>query len=528
MEDGFQLKEAKSFVRWAGRNTLLIGTDFGPGSLTQSGYARIVKRWLRGTELSDAETLFEGESTDVAVSARVYAAGSRSAVVVDRSVSFFESEYHVEWGEEGFRKLDLPLSANLHGVFRGQMIFRVDSDWKRHEGELIVAGSVLSFDFKNYLKTGEMGELKTLFAPGNGVFLERGGVDISKDTVYLQMLENVSGLVRAYRFKKGSWSYETVPLPEKGTISMVRASSSSRYGVAVYESMTTPDQLYLLSRKGKKADMVASQAHKFDASSLIVEQFCAASKDGTRVSYFVLRRKDLVMDGKAPTALYGYGGFKISETPTYSSVRGKLWAERGGVFVIANIRGGGEFGPNWHAAALKENRQRAYDDFAAVAEDLISRKITSPEKLGIMGGSNGGLLVGVAFTQRPDLYNAVVCEVPLLDMMRFHKLLAGASWVGEYGNPDIPEERAYIAAYSPYQNLKKGKKYPKVLFYTSTKDDRVHPGHARKMAAKMASQGHPFYFYENLEGGHARGANLDQQAKRYALEFTYLARQLGL
>jgi prolyl oligopeptidase len=258
-----------------------------------------------------------------------------------------------------------------------------------------------------------------------------------------------------------------------------------------------------------------------------VEQHEATSKDGTKIPFFVVSRQGLRRDGTNPTLLYAYGGFEVSNTPAYATTLGAAWLERGGTYVLANIRGGGEFGPAWHRAGLKEHRQRIYDDFIAVAEELIARKITSPRHLGIMGGSNGGLLVGVALTQRPELFNAVVIQVPLLDMQRYNKLLAGASWMAEYGDPDKPDEWAYISKYSPYQNLKPGAKYPKVLFTTTTRDDRVHPGHARKMAAKMESMGYPLYYFENTEGGHGAGVTSDQRARTTAITYVYLWQQLG-
>jgi prolyl oligopeptidase len=287
-----------------------------------------------------------------------------------------------------------------------------------------------------------------------------------------------------------------------------------------------PTSLYLGDAVTGRFDLVKQLPPRFDASGMKVDQFEATSKDGTKVPYFVVSKTALKLDGSNPTLLYAYGGFQVSMTPAYSAMVGKLWLERGGVYVLANIRGGGEFGPAWHQAGLKANRQRVFDDFAAVSRDLVTRKITSPRRLGIQGGSNGGLLMGVALTQTPELYNASVVQVPLLDMLRYHTLLAGASWVGEYGDPDVPEEAAVIARYSPYQRLAAGTKYPEPFIVTSTKDDRVHPGHARKFAARLEQLGVPFLYYENIDGGHSAAANLQETAKRTALEYTYLTRKL--
>jgi prolyl oligopeptidase len=339
-------------------------------------------------------------------------------------------------------------------------------------------------------------------------------------------LNNVRGELRRYRFANGAWTFERVPAPELGSISVTSTSASTNRYFFNFSGFTQPTTLYLAEEDGTVKEVRRLPA-MFDAKGLQVQQHQATSRDGTRIPYFLVQRDGLVLDGKNPTLLYGYGGFEISMTPSYSAVTGAAWLERGGVYVVANIRGGGEFGPQWHRAALKEHRQRAYDDFIAVAEDLVKRGITKPEHLGIMGGSNGGLLVGAAFTQRPDLFNAVVVQVPLLDMQRYNKLLAGASWMAEYGDPDKADEWAFISKYSPYHNLKTGVKYPKVLFTTTTRDDRVHPGHARKMAAKMESMGYPFYYFENTEGGHGSGVTNEQRAKMNGIIYSYLWKQLG-
>ncbi len=526
VEGGFKLEEAKSDVTWFDKNTLLVATDLGEGSLTDSGYPRIVKRWARGTPLEDAPILFEADKTDVGAGTITVYLGRKPVAMIQNAVTFFEADFYFDYGGE-LIKLPIPQKATVYGTFKGQLVLSLEEDWAVEGSEQsFPAGSVLSFPLKRFLKDKKLPEIATVFAPTSTTFLNSGEVHIASNAVYLQLLDNVSGLVKAVTYRRGQWQAEDVPLPDNGGIETISVSGSSSNALFLYENPVTPDSLYMVGRSGKKVDVLKSLPARFDASGLVVHQHEVESKDGVKVPYFVVHKEGLAHDGKAPTLLYGYGGFQISMTPRYSSVLGKLWLERGGVYVLANIRGGGEFGPNWHQAALNENRQKAYDDFYAIAEDLIDHGITSPKHLGIQGGSNGGLLVGVALTQRPELFNAVVCQVPLLDMLRYHKLLAGASWVAEYGDPDIPEEREWIAAYSPYQNVKKNGDYPKTLFYTSTKDDRVHPGHARKMAAKMIDQGHDLLYFEHIEGGHSANANLKQIAERIAQQYVYLWQQL--
>jgi prolyl oligopeptidase len=336
----------------------------------------------------------------------------------------------------------------------------------------------------------------------------------------------VRGELRRYSLENGRWTFATVPAPPLGSVNVAATSPRTDRYFFSYSGFTQPTTLYLADEAGQVTE-VQRLPEQFDAQGLMVEQHEATSKDGTKIPFFIIHREGIPHDGSNPTLLYAYGGFEVSQTPSYSAITGAAWLERGGVYVVANIRGGGEFGPAWHRAGLKENRQRIYDDFFAVAQFLIDHGVTSPDHLGIMGGSNGGLLMGVALTQRPELFDAIVIQVPLLDMQRYHKLLAGASWMAEYGNPDIPEEWAFISRYSPYQNLKAGMKYPKVFFTTTTRDDRVHPGHARKMAARMAELGYPFYYFENTEGGHGTGVTSEQRAKAYALTYAYLWQQLG-
>ncbi|MDQ3674187.1 MAG: prolyl oligopeptidase family serine peptidase, partial [Gemmatimonadota bacterium] len=416
--------------------------------------------------------------------------------------------------------LDVPHDADMYLV-RSQMIVYVRDPWtlggKRWETGSVVAMPVDDFiagkrDFRLVMKPG----------PRETIL----GMRSTRDYLLVSVLNNVRGELRRYRHRNGAWSFEKVPAPDLGSVGVVAASPRSNRFFFTYTNFIQPTTLYLAGEDGKISEVKRLPA-QFDARGLTVVQMEATSRDGTKIPFFVVHKEGMARDGTSPTLLYAYGGFESSSTPSYGAVTGANWLERGGTYVLANIRGGGEFGPAWHRAGLKENRQRIYDDFIAVAEELIRQKVTSPKHLGIMGGSNGGLLVGVAVTQRPDLFNAVAIQVPLLDMQRYSQLLAGASWMAEYGDPSKPAEWAYISRYSPYQNLRANTKYPKVLFTTTTRDDRVHPGHARKMAAKMESMGLPFYYFENTEGGHGSGVTNEQRAKTLAVTYAYLWQQLG-
>ena len=416
-------------------------------------------------------------------------------------------------------ELDNPSDALLYGFFKGHLIFKLQSDWRSHK-----AGSLISCDLDTFIKTGKLGQPINLFCSSETTSV--GQVSISQNCVFVTYLDDVKGRLRAYDFKNEKWVYQLIEFPDNGSINIVSSRSCGPIVLIHYTNFIQPDSLYVLDDRKTQPQKIQTLPTRFDARHLKVEQKTTFSSDGTRIPYFLVSRKDLQLTGQNPTLLYGYGGFTHSLTPLYMPVLGKLWLEQGGVYVVANTRGGGEYGPDWHQAAMKKNRPKAHDDFLSVAEDLIKLKITSPQKLGIKGGSGGGLLVGVAFTQRPDLFKAVICQVPLLDMIRYNQLLAGVSWMAEYGDPDKDDERKVLMSYSPYHNIRAQETYPKVFFITSTKDDRVHPGHARKMAAKMADMNHPFYYFENKEGGHAASANLLQVAHRSALEFVYLNRSL--
>ena len=527
VEGGFALPEAKSGVTWLDRDTLLVGTDWGEGSLTESGYPRVVKRWKRGTPLAEATTIFEGRHEDIGIWPRVMDSGEETIALVDQSLTFFTGAYHVIGPDGEMTRLPLQESADLAGFYAGRLLFTLREAWEV-DGQTHAQGALLAINAAVFQATGKLPTIETIYTPDERTSIE--GVTVSRSGLYVTLLQNVKGRILRFSVnpQSGQWSSKPVPLPENGTVSISAAGPHSETIFINYEDHVTPDRLSEFDAGANKLSTLKSLAARFDAGDLEVHQHMAKSADGTAVPYFVIHRKGLKPDGSTPTILYGYGGFEISLKPSYSATIGKLWLERGGAYAVANIRGGGEFGPRWHKAALKTERQRAYDDFIAVGEDLAKRGITSPKHLGISGGSNGGLLVGAIFTQRPDLLNAVVCRVPLLDMIRYTKLLAGASWAAEYGDPEDPKMREAILRYSPYQNVFPDKKYPKVFIETSTKDDRVHPGHARKMVARMREQGHEVLYYENTEGGHAAGANLKQHARRYALEYVYFSRQLGL
>ena len=522
VKDGFFLKEAKSDVALVDDDTAMFGTDFGPGSLTTSGYPRIVKLWKRGEKLDDAKTLVEGKDTDVSVFATVLHNGDETLSVIVRGPSFFEQEFYVAGPDAVWHKLPLiPSSAQLQGFYKNHLLFTLREDWTPPGGKKIAKGALVATPV---LTPGAKSvAVNVLYTPG-----PRSSVDAvapGRNAVYVSIYDNVVGSVHAFRFADGKWSDKKLDLPPGGAAAIVSTNDFGPEAHFRFESFLKPSTLYADDGSDAPKEIKALPP-RFDASGLVTAQYEAASKDGTKIPYFVVRRSDL--KGPTPTILYGYGGFQISETPTYSANFGKLWETMGGTYVLANIRGGGEFGPGWHEAALKYHRQRAFDDFAAIAADLIKRKITTPAQLGIMGGSNGGLLVSTVMTQHPELLGAVVCQVPLIDMIAYTHIGAGASWIAEYGDPADPKMAAYIRTYSPYQNVSAKKKYPPVFFVTATSDDRVTPVHARKMAARMTEQGHSVMFYENTDGGHAAAANHKQAAEMWALSFVYLARELGL
>jgi prolyl oligopeptidase len=540
--DGFYLPEAKSDLAWIDEDTLLVGTDLGPGSLTDSGYARTLVRLSRGDELEDAPTVFEADEADVGVFPRVEHDGGRTQVFTQRAVSFFETEYYYSTagtdagttaGADAQRtartdartRLPVPLNADLEGVLDDRAVFSLREAW-RYRGAEYAEGTVIAYDLDD-------GSVETVFSGTANQAVQ--DVEIGESDIVLQYLEDVAGrAARISRAASGQWTSEKITLPDNGVVTLVSVDGGTDDALASFESLMTPDSLFFVDADNDVARIARAPAF-YDAAGVVVEQRFATSKDGTRIPYFIAGKKNVLDKGDAPTVQYGYGGFLDATLPVYyqdpgrpqhGALAGKLWLSRGGVLVLSNIRGGSEYGPAWHQAAMKEKHQNAIDDFIAVSEDLIATGVTSPEKLGAIGRSNGGLLMGAILTQRPELYAAIDCGVPLFDMKRYTQLGAGASWIGEYGDPQTPEDWAYLSKYSPYQNLKADRPYPKVFFYTSTKDDRVHPGHARKAAARMKALGYGYFYYENTEGGHGGTSNQEQLAYRTALEFTYFAHML--
>ncbi len=521
IKDGYGLPEAKSQVSWRGIDSIFVGTDFGPGSLTASGYPRVVKEWKRGTPLSEATLVLEAKADDMGASAfRDLTPGFERDVVI-RKPTFWTSEVFLRLHGE-LKKIEKPDDA-LVSFYRQWLLVRLRSDWSVG-GKTYPAGGMIATELEAFL-AGKR-DFALLFEPTERKSL--AGFTATRHHILVTELDNVRSRVYVLTHGDGRWHREPLPgLPEFGEVSAhaVDADDSDEYFLDTTDFLT-PSTLALGTVDGAAAQTLKQLPAFFEASGLAVSQHEAISADGTRVPYFQVAPQNLSMDGTNPTLLNGYGGFEIPMLPAYRPEIGAAWLEKGGVFVLANIRGGGEFGPKWHQSALKAQRHRAYDDFIAVAEDLIRRKVTSPAHLGTQGRSNGGLLVGNMLVRRPDLFGAIVCGSPLLDMRRFNHLLAGASWMAEYGNPDIPEEWSFIRAFSPYHRVEKSVKYPRTLFTTSTRDDRVHPGHARKMVARMKEQGHDVLYYENIEGGHGAAADNKQAAFMAALAYTFLWNEL--
>jgi prolyl oligopeptidase len=526
VEGGFTLPRGKQDAEWVDKDTLLIARDWGPGTMSESGYAVTIRRWKSGQPLESAEEVFRGDTKDTSDDPLVFTDGQgHQAVMVLRNLSFFAHENYLLL-PGGAKKLALPLKATVDGMLDGQLLVTLNEDWTPEgQSRKIVQGSVVALDLAAVEKDPVRLNPVLVFAPTAEEFEQ--WFSTTKNHLILATLEHVQQ--RAYVYTLGSdgnWTRKRLPVPDNQTIDSGTGSRTDDRFFLTIEGFLTPPSLWLGDAGDGSFALVKSQKPQFDASRDVVEQLEATSKDGTRVPYFVVHGKDMRYDGSNPTLLTAYGGFQISSTPYYSPVNGKLWLEHGGVSVLANIRGGGEFGPAWHEAGLKTHRQRIYDDFYAVAEDLVTRKITSPRRLGIRGGSNGGLLMGVAFTQHPEMWNAVVIQVPLLDMLGFEHLSAGASWVGEYGSVSVPEERAFLASISPYNQLKPDVYYPEPLIFTTTKDDRVGPVHARKFAARLEEFHKPFFYDEIIEGGHGPGADKKQEARTDAEYFTYLMMKL--
>jgi prolyl oligopeptidase len=530
LADGFHLAIAKSTARYLDDDTIIFAADFGPGTLTKSSYPRIVKIWHRGRPLEDAKTVFEAQSDDISARPFVARGPYGTVALIDRGLTFFTSEFYVVLPDGATRKLPLSVGANLQGVTKGQLVFTLRDAWT-DGGRTFKQGSLVAFDAETFARTKTAPSATLLYAPGPHATIDT--VAAGRDGVYASIFENITGSIHVFKpGANGAWRDTKLDLPLGGTTEVVSADDWSPQAYFTYESFLVPPTLYEEKGDGSAAVAIKSQKPLFDASGLVSEQFWATSKDGTAIPYFLIHAKNAKRP--QPTILYSYGGFELSLFPWYWNDghrpldAGQVWLARGGAIAVANIRGGGEFGPAWHQATLKYHHQRAFDDFAAVAEDLIAKTFATPKTLGIVGASNGGLLVSATMTEHPELFAAVVCQRPLIDMLRYTQFGAGASWVDEYGDPADPRMRAAIEKYSPYQNVKAGVKMPSVLFITETSDDRVTPVFARMMAAKMEAQGHDVLFNEAAEGGHGPGSTNAEQADMWALSYTYFAEKLGL
>jgi prolyl oligopeptidase len=521
VSDGFNLpSEAKQDVEWKDLDTVWVATDFGPGSMTASGYPRIVKEWKRGQSLAAARTVHEGKVSDIVVGAYSERESGQRRDWVTRQIDFHNAERFVDRPGQLVR-VEVPTDADVL-TFQDWLLVRIREPWTVG-GTTWPAAALLAIRFEEFMKGGRRFEV--LYAPTERSTLEE--IRITRSAVLISELDNVRPRLWELTLQDGTWKRRRVPLADQGQIGDVSTYWDSDSYLFTHQDFTAPTTLFERRVGDAESVPLKSLPRFFDATGVVTRQYEAISRDGTRIPYFVAMRDDVRLDGRNPTLLYGYGGFEITMLPRYSGGFGKGWLEPGGVLVMANLRGGGEFGPQWHRAAQRENKQRTWDDFVAVAEDLIRRGITSPRHLGIMGGSQGGLLVTAAMVQRPELFGAVVSQVPLIDMLRYHTLLAGASWAAEYGDPDKPADRAFIERYSPYQNVRKEGRYPRLFLVTSTRDDRVHPGHARKMAARMLEQGHDLLYFENIEGGHGAAANNEQAARMWAQTYTFLWHQLS-
>ncbi len=520
VDGGFVLPKSKQWVSWETPDSLIAARDWGAGTMTASGYPFVVKRVNRGQSLEAATEVFRGKPDDVFVIPASYTDGEgRTEVVITRGITFFEAEF-IRVTAKGTAPVAVPRKSTLKGLLQGRLIFQVNEAWTPQGAGAITAGSLVAVDPEGRAPP------EVIFAPGPRQSVDSDEVQVTKGRVLAAVYDNVRGRAMSFTRTPSGWQQTVLPLPDNAAISIVASDRTSDTAYASVQSYLLPTSLWKVDAATSSAARIKETPARFAADGLVTEQFEATSKDGTKVPYFITHSADMKLDGTTPTLMTAYGGFQVSYTPHYSGITGKLWLERGGAFVVANIRGGGEFGPAWHEAGLKTKRQVIYDDFAAVAEDLMARKITSPKKFGIYGGSNGGLLMGVELTQRPDLFGAVSIQIPLLDMLRYEKLSAGASWVGEYGTMANPDEKAFWLKTSPYSNLKRGVPYPETLIWTTTKDDRVGPVQARKFAARMKEYALPYLYYENTAGGHGAGANLKESARTTALEMVYFHRRL--
>jgi prolyl oligopeptidase len=530
LDDGFSLAEAKSQARYIDSITVLFASDFGPGTLTPSSYPRIVKLWNRGRPLSEAKIVYEAKPDDVGVSIQVFHRPFGVVPLIQRQITFFTADYFFVKIDGTVEQLPIPRGAEIKGVTRGQLIFTLRDAWTPAGGKPIAKGSLVAFPVLTFVQTGKMQPVSVLYTPGPHAMISQS-VSAGQDAVFAPIYENVIGSIHEFRFDDGKWREKVLPMPKQGSTEVISANEWGPEAYFTYESFTQPPTLYAYDGSGAPK-AIKSEPARFNASNLSVTQNWATSRDGTKVPYFLIRPKDA--KGPIPTILYSYGGFELSLNPWYWNdghrpiYPGEPWFSKGGAIAVANIRGGGEFGPSWHQAALKANRQRAFDDFAAVGKDLEQRSLTTPKQLGIVGASNGGVLTTVTMTQHSELLGAVVVQRPLIDMLRYTEFGAGQSWVDEYGDPAKAADRVWLAKYSAYQNVQPGVEYPPVLFITETTDDRVTPVWARMMAAKMEAQGHDVLFNESAEGGHGAGVTHAAEAEYWALSYTFFRQKLGL
>ena len=523
-QNPFILPESQGGASWVDEDTLLISRDFGPDTVTDSFYPFTTREWKRGTPIEDAKEIYRGEKSDV--SAGAYLLRDGDAVihgrVAYRGTSFHEREYFYEVDGE-WVKLDLPTKASPYGIIDGRILFSTDVDWET-QGKTFPADAIVSADLEEWKADPNGAELSLVWAPGERQ--TKRDASSNANSLYVSILDNVRGKILKMDYADGAWTTTPIALPENATLGVATASNETDQIMFVSTDFLSPGTYYY-AEDGVDLEVVKESPSRFDADGMTIEQFEATSPDGTKIPYFLVKPQGMEMDGSTPVLMGGYGGFQVPRLPSYLGSTGKMWLERGNAYVLANIRGGGEFGPNWHQSAIRENKQRTWDDFIAVGRDLVARGITSPEHLGVEGGSQGGLLVGTAFTQAPDLFNAAIVQIPLFDMLRYQYIGRGASWIGEYGDPRIPEQREWIEGYSPYQKLLEQKDYPKPFFVTSTADDRTHPSHGRKAAARMAAQGDEYLYYEDMKGGHSGGVDNEQRATLRAMQMVYLLQQLA-
>ncbi|QZD90033.1 prolyl oligopeptidase family serine peptidase [Qipengyuania aurantiaca] len=524
VDGGFVIEEkSQGGVQWLDEDTLLVSRDFGGGTITESEYPFTTRVWKRGTPLADATELFRGQESDVWAGAGLIRdnKGVVHGRTAFRAISFHESINYV-WHNGEWLELDMPKKASIGGIVDGHLTFSTDVDWET-QGQVFPADSLIAVDLEEF-KRDPNGATKTLvWAPAERQTKQGGGA--TANSAYMSILDNVVGKVVKIDFEDGQWVQRAVALPDNATLSVQTTSSQTDEIMFTSTDFLTPSTLWYSDGTGDPQVLKTSPSY-FDSTGMEVEQLEATSPDGAKIPYFLVKPKGMEMDGTTPTLLYGYGGFQISQLPSYRSLTGKMWLEKGGAFILANLRGGGEFGPGWHQMAIRENKQRTWDDFIAVGKDAVARGITNPGQIGVQGGSQGGLLVGTAFTQAPEAFDAAIVAIPLFDMLRYHLIGRGASWIGEYGDPRIPEQRAWIEGYSPYQKIVAGVDYPAPFLWASTADDRTHPAHARKAAAKLKELGQDYWYYEDMTGGHSGGVDNEQRAKLQALQMVYLMQRL--